>query len=106
MKSYHQRSSWNRREHTLAAQGAPAVPLTAHWRWVTSQGRVVADWAELTVETVTSGGQLVDVYVDVPISSPLTDTPGDYTLLIVLDKDTNTEWPVQVHYRLTRLPGR
>jgi len=106
MRIVKQRSSFTVRVHCYDAQGVPAVPLTAHWRLTTSQGKVIADWVELTVQTVTSGGQLVDVYVDVPLVSGLTATPGDYTLLVVLDKDTDTELTEEVPFRVAQVRGR
>ena len=105
MKVKSQRSSWNRREHTYDAQGTPAVPLTAHWRWVRGS-TVVQDWTALEIETVTEGGTLTDVYVDVAIVSSLTHTPADYTLLIVFDKDLDSELPVEIDYRVRQVKGR
>ena len=106
MRLVKQRSSFTVRTHCYDAQGVPSVPLSAHWRLTTAQGKVIADWVVLTVETSTSGGQLVDVYADVPLVSGLTATPGEYTLLVSLDKDTDTELTEEVPFRVQQVRGR
>ena len=105
MKTIPQRSSFTLRFHCYDAQGTPAVPLTASWKLM--RGTVVVqDWTALEVETVTEGGALVDVYADVALISGLTVMPGDYTVHVTLDKDTDTELTQDVPFKVRQVIGR
>jgi hypothetical protein len=102
-----QKSSRTVRGHSYDAQGVPAVPLTAHWKVVRgASATVVQDWTALEVETTTTGGQLSDVSIVLPIVSGLTQIPGDYTAIVTLDKDTDTELTEEVPFRVTQVRGR
>jgi len=49
---------------------------------------------------------LADAYVDVALVSSLTATPGDYTLLVTLDKDLDTELSEDVLFTVRQVKGR
>jgi hypothetical protein len=107
MRTINQKSTAEVRVHTYDVQGVPAVPESAHWRLVTDRtGKVIADWTQVDVNPINSGGSLVDCYADVELTGNHTAIPGDYRLLVTFDKDTDTELTEEILFRVKQVKGR